>query len=228
MSRELLAYLYGFLTDSRIEKMEEVLANRTRHLTVVLEDIYQSQNASAVVRTCDCFGIQDLHVIENKYEYTLNPKVVMGASKWVDIHQHNTFSDRSNTPEAIKALRAKGYKIVATSPHAKSVTPDSINLEDKLAIFFGTELDGLSQDVLDEADEHLKIPMFGFTESFNISVSVSLCLSHLVNRLHETSLDWRLSDEELLSLNVEWAKKSVKNGQLHIDNFLSGQGAASK
>lgn len=222
---ELLDYLSGFITKSRKKNIEEVLSFRTRYLSVVLEDIYQPHNASAVIRTCDCFGIQDVHIIENENEYTLNPKVVMGASKWVDMHKYS--GEKNNSASVLKQLKEKGYKIAATSPHAEQFTPSNIPLDNKLALVFGTEMHGISEEVKQEADYFVKIPMFGFTESFNISVSASLCLSRLVERLHLSDCEWKLSKQESLSLKLDWVTKSLKNGDLLKEDFLRKRKDAS-
>ncbi|MCT4602680.1 MAG: RNA methyltransferase [Marinifilum sp.] len=208
-----IQFLEEFLTENRINLINENIKNRTRYITVVLENIFQPQNASAVIRSCDCFGIQDLHVIENSNEYTLNPDVVMGASKWVDLYRYNEKKD--NTLDTIKSLKDKGYRIVATTPHTNDVLlPDFDLTKGKSAFFFGTELTGLSDVVMENADEFVKIPMYGFTESFNISVSAALVLNHLATEIRRTDVDWQLPEQEKQELKLEWLKKSVKKGDI--------------
>lgn len=206
-----IQFLEEFATEKRINLINENVGNRTRYITVALENIFQPQNASAVIRSCDCFGIQDLHVIENSNEYTLNPDVVMGSSKWVDLHRYNEKDE--NTLDTINSLKEKGYRIVATTPHTNDVLlPDFDLSKGKAAFFFGTELTGLSDVVMDHADEFVKIPMYGFTESFNISVSAALVLNHLATEVRRTGVNWQLSEQESLELKLEWLKKSVKRG----------------
>ena len=185
-NRDLLAYLADFISDSKKRVIEKVLINRTRFITVVLEDIFQPQNASAVVRSCDCFGIQDLHIVENRNEYTLNPDVTLGASKWVDLYRYNT-SDKENTTTCLNTLEDKGYVIYATSPKGEDLTVGEIDFDHKIALMFGTELTGLSEYALAKAHKVVKIPMYGFTESYNLSVSVALSLHSLINKLHRSS-----------------------------------------
>lgn len=206
---ELYDYLKTFLSDKRESVLDNVLKNRTKHITVVLEDIYQAHNASAVVRSCDCFGIQNLHSIENKHVYKLSNKVAMGSSKWVDIQKYN--GEENNTTACINQLRTQGYKIVSTTPHTDNYTPDTLPLDQPIALCFGTEISGLSDEVLEQSDYKVRIPMYGFTESFNISVSVALILSRLVQRLHESAVSWHLSDEEQLEVKINWIKKSIRN-----------------
>ena len=206
-----IQFLEEFTTEKRISLINENVDNRTRYITVALENIFQPQNASAVIRSCDCFGIQDLHVIENSNEYTLNPDVVMGASKWVNLHRYNKKDD--NTLDTINSLKEKAYRIIATTPHTNDVLlPDFDLSKGKSAFFFGTELTGLSDVVMDNADEFVKIPMYGFTESFNISVSAALVLNHLATEVRRANVNWQLSEQEKLELKLGWLKKSVKRG----------------
>jgi len=216
---ESVRFLEQFTTEHRLELIDKNINNRTKYITVVLENIFQPQNASAVIRSCDCFGIQDLHVIENSNEYTLNPEVVMGSSKWVDLHRYN--DKEENTLDTIKSLKKQGYRIVATTPHTNDVLlPDFDLNKGKSAFFFGTELTGLSEVVMDNADEFVKIPMYGFTESFNISVSAALVLNHLSTEIRRANVNWELSEVEKLELKLEWLKKSVRSGDKMIQEFI--------
>lgn len=220
MENELIQCLSKYLTQNRWLLFQKVIANRTKYITVVLEDIYQSQNASAVLRTCDCFGIQNVHVIENRNEFDVNPKVALGASKWLNIKHYN--SNDNNTLEALNALKEKDYRIVATTPHENDVSLENFNFEKgKFALVFGTELNGISDIVKQNADEFLKIPMFGFTESFNISVSAAIILHHLTLKLRNSKVDWQLSEAEQNKLIISWLKKSIKGGESIVNNFLN-------
>jgi len=216
--KELNCFLERFMTDERRDQMAQVLAQRTKYLTVVLEDIFQPQNASAVLRTCDCFGIQDVHIIENRNEFNIDPEVVMGSSKWISIHRYN--QKQNNTREAIQKLKKQGYRIVATSPHKDDVNLESLDLNaGKLALVFGTELTGISDIVREEADEFMKIPMYGFTESFNISVSAAISMHHLKHKLQQSSIDWQLSEADRQGVYLQWLKRSVKKSDLLVDKF---------
>ncbi|WP_372756143.1 TrmH family RNA methyltransferase [Labilibaculum sp.] len=217
--KEAVHFLEKFTNERRKDLLDKNIENRTRYITVVLEDIFQPQNASAVMRSCDCFGIQDLHVIENHNEFHLNPDVVMGSSKWVNLHQYN--QEKQNTNAAISKLRKQGYRIVATSPHRNDILlPDFDLSKGKAAFFFGTELTGLSDEVMKNADEFVKIPMYGFTESFNISVSAALVLSHLTTALRQSHVNWQLSDHEKFELKLDWLLKSVRSGSELLNEFL--------
>ncbi len=221
--QDLIRFLETVMKEDRIKLIGKNVNERTRYVTVVLENIFQPQNASAVMRSCDCFGVQDLHVIENSNEYELNPDVVMGSSKWVDLKRYN--SKDENTLDTINSLKKEGYRIVATTPHTNDVLlPDFDLTKGKSAFFFGTELTGLSDVVMDNADEFVKIPMYGFTESFNISVSASLVLNHLASALRCSDVDWELTEDEKLNLKLEWYMKSVKSGEKMLDRFKKVQG----
>jgi len=214
----LMHYLSVFITKRRMGRMEKVLGQRTRYLTVVLEDIYQSQNASAVLRSCECFGIQDVHIIENRYQFELNPEVVLGASKWLSLYRYGGCSN--NTIECLSQLKEKGYRLIATTPHKKEYKPANLPLDQKTALLFGTELEGLTADAIKMADGYLRIPMQGFTESFNISVSVAISLYHLTNRLRDSIKGWELDGEESSALLFEWMYKSVRNPEIMIRHAL--------
>ena len=215
---EILVELHKFLKPQRIERFEEVLANRTKHFTVAVENIFQSHNASAVMRTCDCFGVQDLHVIANHNEYELSKDVAMGAEKWVDMHSY--YKKENNTQDCIDELKSQGFQIVATTPHTDDVLLPDFDVTKKSAFFFGTEISGLSDIVLDQADAFVRIPMYGFTESYNISVSAALVLHDVVNRLKKSEVDWALSEQDLMDKRIDWAVKSLKSGPQVLEQLL--------
>lgn len=217
--KEILAELQQFLNPERIERFEDVLANRTKHFTVAVENIFQSHNASAVMRSCDCFGVQDLHVIANHNQYELSKDVAMGAEKWVDMHSY--YKKENNTQDCMDELKSQGFQIVATTPHTNDVLLPDFDVTKKSAFFFGTEISGLSDIVLDQADAFVRIPMYGFTESYNISVSAALVLHDVVNRLKKSEVDWALSEEELMDKRIDWAVKSLKSGPQVLAQLLS-------
>jgi tRNA (guanosine-2'-O-)-methyltransferase len=219
MNQELINYLSSFISDKRVSLFKRNLSLRTRYITVVLEDIFQSQNASAVLRTCDCFGIQDVHIIENRNKFNENITVTRGSTKWINLYQYNQQSN--NTLTALQSLKEKGYKIVATSPHINDVELSEFDLKQgKTAIIFGNEKKGVSEIVKQNADYFLKIPMYGFTESFNISVSVAIILHFLTNKMKEELIDWKLNDIEQETLLLEWLTKCLKSGDLLIKKYL--------
>lgn len=200
-----LAYLEEFLTENRKERFANVLRYRTNHITIAIEDVYQLHNTSAVMRSCEVFGIQELHVVEQKFGKRIDTEIAMGAQKWVDINRYNSMQS------CIDTLRQKGYQIIATTPHNDSCMLQDFDVAQKSAIFFGTEKEGLSKEVIDQADGCIKIPMVGFTESLNISVSAAIIIQDITNRLRQTSIKWQLTDEEVLEKRLLWAKNSIKD-----------------
>jgi tRNA (guanosine-2'-O-)-methyltransferase len=209
--------LSEFLSPNKRDLFERLSRERTRHVTVVMEDIYQSHNASAVVRTCDLLGVQDLHVIENRNAYTLNKDVTLGSSKWTDLHRYR--GDGDNTAACLTALKKQGYRIVATTPRADNVTPHTIPLDAPLAFCFGTELTGLSDTIMHQADIQLRIPMYGFTESYNISVSAAITLFTVMERLRASDVNWRLDEHALTALKLSWARSTVQSAELLEERF---------
>lgn len=216
--RKVSEYLRTFLTEERYGRIMEVLSQRTRHFTVVLEDLFQTQNISAVMRSCECYGIQDVYVVEGKYEFQIHNAISMGSNKWLTLHNYKP--REHNMRQCISDLHQKGYKVVATLPSERSCFLEDLDISGPLAFLFGTELTGLSPEAIDGADIHVKIPMYGFTESFNISNSVAITLSQLVEKLKKTSINWQLSDLEKEELLLEWLQKSVKTPDLLIKHFL--------
>lgn len=210
-------YLKEFMTEARDDQFNSVLSNRTRHIRVVMENLYTPHNASAVLRSCDCYGIQDIDIIENDHKWVVNEGVSMGAGKWLTVNTYN--EEENNTRRCLQELKSKGYKIVATTPHTDDCTPETLSLEEPMAIVFGTELTGISNIVREEADEYLRIPMYGFTESFNISVAAALTLYEVSRRLRSSSIDWQLKPAEKQDLLFEWALKSIRESQKILDRF---------
>jgi tRNA (guanosine-2'-O-)-methyltransferase len=212
---ELLVYLEEFISIERRERFISILENRTKFITVALEDVFQLHNASAVIRSCDIFGVQEAHIIENRNRNELDKNISMGAQQWVDVHRYK------DTKSCINTLRKKGYKIIATTPHDDSVLLPDFRIDEKVALFFGTERDGLSTEVLNEADGFLKIPMKGFTESLNISVAAAIILQHISEMLTKTDLLWQLTETEKLEKRLEWTKKSIKSIDMILERYLN-------
>ncbi len=202
------AALCEMLSPERVELLARNVEKRTDWLTVVVENVYQPQNASAVLRTSDCLGLQQVHIIENENEYRINPDVALGASHWLDLHRYNR--NKENTADCLRLLKSQGYKIVATLPAEKDVFLPDLDISSPLAVVFGNEVEGLSQTVKDMADVFVKIPMYGFTESYNISVSAAITMYSLTERLRNSQMDYRLSEERRMDTLIKWAKHSIR------------------
>lgn len=210
---KLIEHLETFLTESRKEKFVKVLSKRTKHFTVATEDVYQLHNTSAVIRTCDVFGIQEVNIIEERNSKTIEREIAMGAQKWVDLKRYNS------AKECISDMKSKGYQIVAATPHEKDCLLEDFDVTKKSCFFFGREHEGLSEEVLEAADCYLKIPMVGFTESLNISVSAAIILQHVTSKLWKSDVDWHLAQEEQLQKRMDWLKNSIKSYDEIVERF---------
>lgn len=217
MKEKLKDALFEIIPENKRFLFQKISEQRTKHLTVLLENIFQEHNASAVLRNCDCFGIQELHVIEDSNKYKVQRDIARGAGKWVDLISFND-SNNSNL-NAIKYLKEKGYKIASLSPEADNYSVYNLPIEQPLALIFGTEWKGVSKDLKENSDYLVKIPMVGFTESFNVSVSVALTLQSLRNRLENSNINWKLTEIEQIDLQIKWCEKYIKNGEIVRNNF---------
>lgn len=217
MNTPLNRYLSQFAHANRIELLKQKLLQRTRYICVCLEDIYQSQNASAVLRTCEAFGIQDVHIIEDKNKYQINPMVVKGSTKWLNLYKYSSSNPSSN---AVQTLKQQGYRIVATSPYGNGSSLEDFDItKGKTAIFFGTEYSGISDIVRQNADEFITIPMFGFVESFNISVSAAIVLHQLATELRKSEIQWQLDEVEQNEVMLQWLKTTVRSADKIIEQY---------
>lgn len=216
--KELIRYFRDFLTDERWERLNRVLDLRTRRIAVVLEDIYQPHNASAVLRSCDCFGVQDIHVIENRNDFDPSSGVTIGADRWLSLHRYGEEGE-DNTRRCLSLLRERGYRLVATTPHEEDMLIEDLPLDRPLALMFGAELEGLSEKALEAADLCARVPMYGFSESYNISVSAALCLYELSRRMRREREDWPLDGDEKRELLLEWMRESIRASDLLEERF---------
>ncbi len=205
-----IAFFSEYVSKHKKELFRHILEYRTRFFTVVLEDIYQAQNTSAVLRSCDGFGIQNVYVIENKNRFDIDRGVTIGADKWLTVHRFNK-PNSHNTDAAYRHLRDKGYRIVATTPHVKQICLSDFLPESPTALVFGSEKAGLSNFAVDEADERLFIPMHGLSESFNISVCVAICLYHIRQIMDKSGLPWQIPDDQKDIIYLDWLRKSVRH-----------------
>lgn len=205
IKKELIAYLLPKVTENKAQLMEQALNYRTRHVTVLMEDIFQKHNASAVIRSVECLGLQDLHVVEDRFKFSVATGVAMGSSKWINVHKYK------KVDAAYSALKEKGYRIIATTPAPGAVSLSDLPLDGKMALVFGTENVGLSEYALSHADEFVHIPMYGFTQSFNVSVSVALCLYHITTALRAANkISWQLSEAERIDIMLQWLRSSIR------------------
>ncbi len=218
--QEKISLLTKYLTSERKERIQRVLDFRTRYLNVVLEDIFQPHNASATLRSCEAFGVQDVHVLEQGKKFSPVKTTSAGSSKWLSLHYYNT-----DIKEVYAKLRKENYTIFATCPHEEALRIDSLELErsKKISIVFGNETKGLSEDAIKFADKTLYLPMYGFVESFNISVSVAIALAYLVPKVRTNKIDWKLKKEEREEILLDWLMKDVHKSEDIIERCLQSK-----
>ncbi|MCB0382324.1 MAG: RNA methyltransferase [Psychroserpens sp.] len=214
---KLLQHLETYLTDNRKARFDSVLSQRTKHFTVATEDVYQLHNTSAVIRTCDVFGIQEVNIVEERNTKRIDREIAMGAQKWVDLNRYRSVKD------CINDLKQKGYQIVATTPHENDSVLHEFDVTKKSCFFFGRETEGLSEEVLQEADCYLKIPMVGFTESLNISVSAAIILQHVTTKLKQSNIHWQLTETEQQEKRLDWCEKTIKSYEEIIERFYQSK-----
>ena len=176
--KSLIDYLEGRLQPTRLERIQKSLQGRSKNLKIVLEDIYDPHNANAVIRSCDAMGVQDINIIENRNKFAINKGVTKGSTKWVDLRRYSDNAD-VNTKNCIFDLKKDGFKVYATSLHEKSISLPLLDPPNKIAVIFGSEKLGVSREAIDLADGVLQVPMSGFSESMNISVSAGIIIYHL-------------------------------------------------
>jgi tRNA (guanosine-2'-O-)-methyltransferase len=210
VDQKVLDVFFNMITESKQEKYDTIAADRTRYITVVMENLIKDHNASAVLRSCDCFGIQDLHAIEKDVQYEIQRDIAMGSGNWVDLHSHS--EGESPSIKCLQELKDQGYQIISTSPHTE-MTVREVPLDKPIALVFGTEVSGISKEVAEFSDHLVRLPMYGFTESFNVSVSAALALSRLRERLEGSELDWRLSEAEQVKLKIKWSTRIIRDGE---------------
>ncbi len=213
MEEDLINYLETYLTPRRQELFKQVSTQRTRFLTVAIEDVGHLHNTSAVMRSCDAFGVQDMHVIEELKGKRIDREIAMGAQKWTSVHRYDS------TKTALSTLKSKGYQIVATTPHHTAHKLEDFKLDKPTALFFGSEKDGLTDTVIEAADAYIYIPTFGFTQSLNISVCAAILLQELTQRLRNSSLDWKLKPLEIAEIKLFWLKRNLKDFDALCENF---------
>lgn len=215
---EILSYFQQFLSDHKIQLFDEIAKERTRHITFVLEDLFHPHNASAVLRTSDCFGIQDIHMIENNHQFVNEKDISLGSAKWLSISHYNDLD--TSSPRCFDQLREQGYTIAALSPHHDDVLIEDYPIEQKTAFVLGAEKNGLSDYSLNHADTYVKVPIHGFTESYNVSVTAAIVMHNSVQRLRKSSIDWKLTEEEQWAVKLAWTIRSIRSSQEILSHFL--------
>ena len=216
----MVALLAPFVSERRRDRIEAALSSRTRDLVLVLEDIHNDHNSSAVMRTAEALGILELHVVAQRSAFKVSDKISSGAHKWLDVRGHDSIES------AYAHLRRRGYQIWAShfhgdaNPSDRTGTPapvlpiDRIPIDLPIAMVFGNELDGLTSAAIEQADHWFCVPMRGFVESLNISVAAAISMYDVRARRHREGLLRGLQDEDVRRLRAAWYAMSVRAAEL--------------
>ena len=212
--QETFDYLKQFLTDERLSKIEHFSQESSDFVLPVMEDVYQFRNAAAIVRSVEACGFHHVVALEEENVFNPNLKVTKGAETWVKVEKI------PNNLDSLKEIKNRGYKILAVSPENNATMLPDYEVKEPIALVFGTELEGVSDEILEFADETLAIPMYGFTKSFNVSVAAAICMYELKQKLMKSGIDYKLSEEKLLEMKIRWAKNSIKSSEQILERFL--------
>lgn len=219
-NKEIIQYLKKFITDERYSLFNNVLNNRTRYISLFIENIYQSHNASAIIRTAEALGIQDIVIFERKNSFSINEEITLGAQKWITIKKYN--ENQTSVKKVIEYYKEQDYRIIGTVLDQNSISLNDLNIKKgKMMFLFGTEKEGLTDEIKTFVDEYVKIPMYGFTQSFNVSVSAGITLSCVMNKLRQSNIQFLLSSEEKEKLMIDWLVKSIPMGEKILERFLT-------
>ena len=213
-NRETFEYLKQFLTDERLRKIEHFAAESSDFVLPVMEDVYQFRNAAAIVRSVEACGFHKIVAMESDNVFNPNLRVTKGAENWVEVEKLPHHLD------SLKEIKNRGYKILAVSPENNATMLPDYQMNEPIALVFGTELEGVTDEILDFADETLAIPMYGFTKSFNVSVAAAICVYELKQKLIKSNIDYKLSEEKLWKMKVRWAVNSIRSGEEILEKYL--------
>jgi tRNA (guanosine-2'-O-)-methyltransferase len=219
-TEDLKNFMFQFLTDEKIQRFTDVINNRTRHFTIVMEDIFQAQNTNAVIRSCEVFGIQDVHIIENKYAFEVVEDISKGSSKWVNLCKYRN-KEKNNTTACIQQLKSTGYTVIGTTPHKNDMGLHELDVTQKTAFVLGSEKDGMSEEAMDLCDGFMKIPMTGFTESLNLSNCSAIILQNITERMRRLNVSWQLTEEEKTAILIEWCFEVTGRKKLLLEYFMN-------
>ncbi len=211
---EIYDYIKQFLTEERLNKIEHFSVESSDFVLPVMEDVYQYRNAAAIVRSVEACGFHQVVALEEENVFNPNLKVTKGADTWVKVEK------LPRNLASLQEIKSRGYKILAVSPEKNATMLPDYEVKEPIALVFGTELEGVSQEILDFADETLAIPMYGFTKSFNVSVAAAICMYELKQKLIKSNIDYKLSEEKLLQIKIRWALNSIKSGEMILEKFL--------
>src|SRR6056300_1910238 len=198
------------LTDHKRQLFQDKVAQRTRHFSLALEDMMKSQNASALMRTADAFGIHRVDVYDKNERFNVSSGISKGVEKWLDASFFNTYNE-GNQENWVRQLKSTGRKLYVTAVDPRARPIESIDASVSATICFGNEQEGATSLLQSMADELIYIPMQGFVESFNVSVSCGIVLHHLSHRMELSGIERGLEEEDELNTLIEWSLRTIPN-----------------
>ncbi len=214
--KEKIAFLESLLSEKRLERIKEVIDYKIQNITIVLDNLLDSHNTSAILRTAEGLGIKDVYIIEKDYQFEINKGITKYSHKWLDLHRFKDYEP------CVKELKKREYKIFIANVGEKSLklTDIEIKPDNKYAFVVGNEHGGISGEILKYADYEFTIPMYGFTESFNVSVASAIILSH-TTYLYRKALQQKsdLTEQQKEELYFDFLKKAVKNSDILLKSF---------
>lgn len=207
-------YLKQFLTEERLAKIDHFSQESSDFVLPVMDDVYQFRNAAAIIRSVEACAFHKVIAMEEENVFNPNLTVTKGAETWVEVEK------MPKNLDSLKNIKERGYKILAVSLEKNAVMLPDYQVTEPIALVFGTELEGVSKEVIDFADETLAIPMYGFTKSYNVSVAAGICMYELKQKLLRSDIDYKLSEEKLLKMKIRWAVNSMRSGQQIFEKYL--------
>lgn len=207
-------YLKQFLTDERLRKIDHFSPESSDFVLPVMDDVYQFRNAAAIIRSVEACGFHKVVAMEEENVFDPNLTVTKGAETWVEVEK------MPKNIDSLQKIKDRGYKILAVSLEKNAVMLPDYQITEPIALVFGTEMAGVSEEVIDFADETLAIPMYGFTRSFNVSVAAGICMYELKQKLINSNIDYKLGEEKLLKMKIRWAVNSMQSGQQIFQKYL--------
>lgn len=206
-------FLKQFLTEDRLQKIENQSFESSNFILPVMENVYQFRNAAAIIRSVEACGFHKVVALEQENVFNPNLEVTKGAENWVEVQKMPANLD------SVKKIKDRGYEIIAVSPEKNATMLPNFEIVKPVALFFGTEWKGVSEEIIDFSDQTLAIPMYGFTKSFNVSVAAAICMYELKQKLLYSEIPYKLSDEERLKLKIRWTVNSINRGDEIYENY---------
>jgi len=212
----IVALLRPHMTERRLQRIRSVVAERTRSVVPVVEGLVNTGNVSAVMRSAEALGHQDVHVVKGDHErYKHSQRTAQGAQHWLDVWHWDAPGD------CAAHLREAGYRLVAMHLHADTVPIREVDFTAPTALVFGNEEAGVTDAMLEETDAACEVPLPGFTESFNVSVAAAVALYHAQqDRLDRQGRHADLGDDEQRRLVARFCLRSVNNAERILQRKL--------